>query len=214
MEEKMMNEKKPNKIIDVTFILSTLLCFGPMIYGLIMWKKLPEQMPIHFNADGNVDSWGGRWMNVILFPLLMILGNAIVHLSFNIKARKMGENVNSKLPYVFKWFMPVLCYAISFIVYSYSFGKEIDPIKIVTTICSILFIIIGNYFPKLEKWMLNIPVKDENLTWVKRTLGWAFMIAGLVSLIFSFTPAGIWVFLSAAGIVVVVLFYCASKAEQ
>ena len=210
----MMNEKKPSKIIDVTFILSTLLCFGPMIYGLIMWKKLPEQMPIHFNADGNVDSWGGRWMNVILFPLLMILGNAIVHLSFNIKARKMGENVNSKLPYVFKWFMPVLCYAISFIVYSYSFGAEIDPTKIVTTICSILFIIIGNYFPKLEKWMLNIPVKDENLTWVKRTLGWAFMIAGLVSLIFSFTPAGIWVFLSAAGIVVVVLFYCASKAEQ
>ena len=54
----MMNEKKPNKIIDVTFILSTLLCFGQMIYGLIMWKKLPEQMPIHFNADGNVDSWG------------------------------------------------------------------------------------------------------------------------------------------------------------
>ena len=209
-----MNEKKPNKIIDVTFILSTLLCFGPMIYGLIMWKKLPEQMPIHFNADGNVDSWGGRWMNVILFPLLLILGNAIVHLSFNIKARKMGENVNSKLPYVFKWIMPVLCYAISFIVYSYSFGKEIDSTKIITTICSILFIIIGNYFPKLEKWMLNIPVKDENLTWVKRTLGWAFMIAGLVSLIFSFTPAGIWVFLSAAGIVVVVLFYCASKAEQ
>ena len=209
-----MNEKKPNKIIDVTFILSTLLCFGPMIYGLIMWKKLPEQMPIHFNADGNVDSWGGRWMNVILFTLLMILGNAIVHLSFNIKARKMGENVNSKLPYVFKWFMPVLCYAISFIVYSYSLGKEIYPTKIVTTICSILFIIIGNYFPKLEKWMLNIPVKDENLTWVKRTLGWAFMIAGLVSLIFSFTPAGIWVFLAATGVVVVVVFYCASKAEQ
>lgn len=210
----MMNEKKPNKIIDVTFILSTLLCFGPMIYGLIMWKKLPEQMPIHFNADGNVDSWGGRWMNVILFPLLMILGNAIVHLSFNIKARKMGENVNSKLLYVFKWFMPVLCYAISFIVYSYSFGAEIDSTKIITTICSILFIIIGNYFPKLEKWMLNIPVKDENLTWVKRTLGWAFMIAGLVSLIFSFTPAGIWVFLGATGVVVVVVFYCASKGEQ
>ena len=210
----MMNEKKPNKIIDVTFILSTLLCFGPMIYGLIMWKKLPEQMPIHFNADGNVDSWGGRWMNVILFPLLMILGNAFVHLSFNIKARKMGENVNSKLPYVFKWFMPLLCYAISFIVYSYSFGLEIETTKIITTVCSILFIIIGNYFPKLEKWMLNITVKDENLTWVKRTLGWAFMIAGLVSLIFSFTPAGIWVFLSTAGIVVVVLFYCASKAEQ
>ena len=50
----MMNEKKPNKIIDVTFILSTLLCFGPMIFGLIMWKKLPEQMPIHFNAAGIV----------------------------------------------------------------------------------------------------------------------------------------------------------------
>ena len=58
----MMNEKKQNKIIDVTFILSTLLCFGPMIYGLIMWEKLPEQMPIHFSADGNVDSWGDRWM--------------------------------------------------------------------------------------------------------------------------------------------------------
>ena len=209
-----MNEKKQSKIIDVTFSLSTLLCFGPMIYGLIMWKKLPEQMPIHFNADGDVDTWGGRWMNVILLPLLMVLGNAFVHLSFNIKARKMGENVKSKLLFVFKWFMPVLCYAIFFIVYSYSFGIEINQTKIVTTICSILYIIIGNYFPKLEKWMLNVPVKDEKLTWVKRTLGWAFMIAGLISLIFSFTPIGIWIFLGAAGVILVMVFYCASKAEQ
>ena len=52
----MMKEMKQNKIIDVTFILSTLLCFGPMIYGLIMWKKLPEQMPIHFSADGKMDA--------------------------------------------------------------------------------------------------------------------------------------------------------------
>ena len=209
-----MNEKNQSKIIDATFILSTLLCFGLMIYGLVMWNKLPEQMPIHFNAAGEVDSWGGRWTNVFLFPLLMVLGNAVVHLSFNIKARKMGENVNSKLPFVFKWFMPVLCYAISFIFYSYSLGMEINPAKIVTIICSILFIIIGNYFPKMEKWMLNIPVKDENLTWVKRTLGWAFTLAGFVSLIFSFTPAGIWVLLSAAVVVIVVLFYCTSKAEQ
>ena len=66
----------------------------------------------------------------------------------------------------------------------------------------------------MEKWLLNIPVKDENLTWIKRTLGWAFTLAGFVSLIFSFTPAGIWVFLSAAIVVIVVLFYCTSKAEQ
>ena len=209
-----MNEKKESKIIDLTFILSTLMCFGPMIYGLIMWNKLPEQMPIHFNADGEVDRWGGRWVNVFILPIFIAIGNAVVHLSFNIKARRMGEDVNSKLVYVFKWFMPVLCYAISFIVYSYSFGLEMDSTTIITIVCSILFIVIGNYFPKMEKWMLNIPIKDENLTWVKRTLGWTFTLAGVISLLFSFTPAGIWVFLGAAFIVTIILFYCASKAEQ
>lgn len=206
------NERTHEKIIDMTYALSTILCICPMIFGIIMWNALPETMPVHFGVDGEPDGWGGRWMNVFLLPLVMAAANTIVHLSFNIKAIKAGKKIDTKFSYVFKWFCPVICLMISFLVYSYSLGFGLNASKFAIAFVSVLFIIIGNYFPKAEKWMFNIPVKEENLTWLKRVFGWGFVITGILSFVFAFTSFGVWFFLGAVLILLIVTMICARKA--
>ena len=94
-----------------------------MFFGLAVWNKLPEQIPLHFDIHGNPSGWG-------------------------------------------------------------------------------------------EKWMLSIPVKEEKITAIKRTGGFAFVGAGLVGLAFSFTKIALWVFLSSVLVVVAITFYiCAKLAE-
>lgn len=39
---------------------------GSIILLMIVWTKLPEEVPAHFNALGEVDRWGSKWELVIL----------------------------------------------------------------------------------------------------------------------------------------------------
>ena len=36
-------------------IITSLVILIPIIIGLVLWNKLPEQMPIHWDINGNVD---------------------------------------------------------------------------------------------------------------------------------------------------------------
>ena len=46
-------------------IISSLITLLPMVFGLIFWKELPEQMATHWGIDGTADGrrcrhYGGK----------------------------------------------------------------------------------------------------------------------------------------------------------
>ena len=55
-----------------TLILTTVILLLPMVIGLMMWNKLPDQVPMHWNISGEVDGWGSKGMLVFVFPLLFV----------------------------------------------------------------------------------------------------------------------------------------------
>ncbi len=40
--------------------------FGSIIFLIAVWNRLPEKVPGHFNASGEVDRWGSKWELLIL----------------------------------------------------------------------------------------------------------------------------------------------------
>ena len=50
-------------------IFSSLLVLLPLAAGLLLWNRLPEQLPMHWNAAGEIDGWGSRLMVVCAEPL-------------------------------------------------------------------------------------------------------------------------------------------------
>ena len=62
--EKTMLEKLAN-IIGITSIIAMIL------YIALNWSALPADVPIHFNAAGEVDSWGSRWL-IFFLPTIAI----------------------------------------------------------------------------------------------------------------------------------------------
>lgn len=49
---------------------------GTLIFLIAYWSRIPEQIPTHFNAAGEIDSWGGRgmiWFTVVI-TWVMYLG--------------------------------------------------------------------------------------------------------------------------------------------
>jgi len=53
-------------------ILTSLLCFIPSIFGLIIWNYLPSKLAIHFGLFG-VDGYGSKLIVVFLIPLMYFI---------------------------------------------------------------------------------------------------------------------------------------------
>ena len=56
-----------------TLIASSLALLIPVIVGLLLWDKLPDPMPSHWNIHGEVDSWSSKAFMVFGIPALMLV---------------------------------------------------------------------------------------------------------------------------------------------
>lgn len=48
--------------------ISLALCAAAALLSLVVWGDLPERMPVHWNAAGEVDRWGGRAEGAFILP--------------------------------------------------------------------------------------------------------------------------------------------------
>ncbi|MDQ0214446.1 putative membrane protein [Oikeobacillus pervagus] len=64
--------KRPKLIIPKTKgewvwdIVGFFFYFGSIIFLISVWNILPEKVPAHYNAAGEVDRWGSKWELIIL----------------------------------------------------------------------------------------------------------------------------------------------------
>ena len=55
-----------------TLIITSVIILLPMAVGLLLWDKLPEQVPFHWGINGEVDGWATKTQVVFLMPLMML----------------------------------------------------------------------------------------------------------------------------------------------
>lgn len=60
------------KIISKKEILPIALIIVAFIVGLLLYPDLPERMPSHWNAQGEVDAWSSKNFSVFFFPGLTL----------------------------------------------------------------------------------------------------------------------------------------------
>ena len=62
--------KKINlKILIITF----LTCLFPIILGVSVYDKLPDQVPIHFDINNNPNNYASKTFAVLGLPVIMSL---------------------------------------------------------------------------------------------------------------------------------------------
>ncbi|RJE88544.1 DUF1648 domain-containing protein [Paenibacillus sp. 1011MAR3C5] len=81
--------------------LSLLALAVPTIYLFMIWGDLPAEVPIHFNAAGEADGWGGKGTSLILpiIGLLLFVGLSLLRKiphHFNYPVTLTTENAEKK----------------------------------------------------------------------------------------------------------------------
>lgn len=202
------------KIDWKTLILTCLVCLLPMIFGIFLYDKLPEQMPVHFNINNEVDRYATKEFAIFGLSGIMILLQIFCCVISDVK-----ENKNDKKPkliVIAKWIIPILTIVVSFITFEISLGKSIDVRKCIMIVLGIIYIIMGNYFPKvgysqMKGKMHPMPKNEQSYRKMSRTLGYTFVIFGILmifSVILRPIFSGFIVILMISTIIFEILHFC------
>ena len=186
--------KKNLKVLIITSVILLL----PILAGLILWNQLPEQMPTHWNAAGEVDGWSGKAFAVFGLPLIMVAAQWLCMLGTAADPKK--NNHSEKVLHLVLWIIPVLSVVLHAVTYATALGHAVPMEVVMPILIGLIFTIIGNYMPKCKQnytigikipWTLD---NEENWNRTHRFAGWLWTFCGIAIMCTGFF-GGFWVFL-------------------
>ena len=183
-------------------ILTSLLVLLPLAAGLLLWNQLPEQLPMHWNAAGEIDGWGSRLMVVCAEPLFLLVIHWVCVVVCFIDPKNKGQN--RKALGLVLWICPAVSLLAGFMTLSSALGMGLRIEKLVMIFLGILFIVTGNYLPKCKQnYTIGIKVMwalddEENWTATHRFASRLWVGCGVVILLLAFLPwaaVSLWIVL-------------------
>ena len=178
------------KMYKKTLILSSLVLLIPMIVALILWNKLPDPMPTHWNIHGEVDGWGSKAITVFGLPGLMLVLQWVC--VFASMADPKHRNYHPKMMKLALWICPAIGLILSFLVYPAAMGYSVPVEVIMPLLLGVLFIIVGNWLPKCKQTYtmgIKLPwtfASEENWNATHRFGGKIWVIGGILCLLTAF----------------------------
>lgn len=183
------------KHTKLNIILPCIVLLSPMIFGMIVWNKLPESMPIHWGVNGEADRWSSKPFAVFVLPLLILAIHGIC--IFASRKDFRDKKQSPKVMGLVLWICPLLSVMANSLTYAISLGKEINVLFVVSLTMGALFVLIGNYLPKCQQnrtvgiriiWTLK---NEANWNATHRFAGKVWVIGGLLLMASSLLPYSI-----------------------
>lgn len=175
-----MEKKNINKLI-----ITVLVCLLPIILGVVLYNKLPEQMPIHFTISDTPNNYAPKNFALFGIPVIMAVVQVICMIS---AMNKLKNKEKPRIAKIMEWFIPILTVLLYIIMVGAALGSNIYVGKSVCLILGILFMIIGNYLPKMSydtaKGVIHpTPSNEKTYRKMTRIMGYSFIGIGLFLLI-------------------------------
>ena len=175
----------------LTAVLCIVISLLPLAIGLILYNKLPEQLPIHYSIEGEADAFADKMLSISLLPgicagLALIL--AIALHSFAEKSPKVFASV------LLIW--PLLSCSIQGMMLCEAFGFPVNDMTITMILMGIIFAGLGNVIPTVRPngWVgVRFPwIMDDEDAWNKtqRFTGMLMVLLGILFLIEAFAMIG------------------------
>lgn len=196
-----------------TIIITSIVTILPMLAGFVLWNKLPEKLPTHWNFEGEIDGWSGKLFAVIFLPLIMLGFHLICTIATSIDPK--NKNFNTKIFGLVLWICPVLSLLCMTATYAAALGYDVKVEFIIPLFIGVLFLIIGNYLPKCKQnytigikipWTLN---DEENWNKTHRLAGFVWILGSIVIIVGAFFEKAVvyTTFIPVAVMVIVPMIY-------
>ena len=181
------------------WLVTSLVTLLPILLGLLLWNRLPEKLPTHFGIDGAADGWSGKGFAVFGLPLMMLAFHIVILFATRLDKHNRGHN--EKVMNLVGLIFPTMSIVNSVVIYTWAMEKELNLSSLLFPLLGLLFILIGNWLPKIKQNpTLGIKIRwtlynEENWNKTHRFAGFVWVIAGVIFCLIGFVPENTLVFL-------------------
>ena len=178
-------------------IISAIITLLPMIFGFIVWDRLPENIATSFGWNGEITGYSSKMFAVVGLPVMLTFVNLICIIATSADPRR--KNINNKVFSVVIGIVPVCSLLCGICIYANALGYKISVESIMPVFVGILFFVLGFILPKCKQnytigiklpWTLH---DEENWNKTHKLAGklWVYggivmTVAGLFNLTFIF----------------------------
>lgn len=170
--------------------ITALVILIPVFAGLILWNKLPAELAIHFDANGNADNWCHKGWAIFGIPLFILA--AQLFCLFMTAHDPKKNNISEKIFSLVIWICPICSVICGIVIYTKALGISFPVFAIIQGFLGIGIMIIGNYLPK-SKQNYSIGIKlpwtlsdNENWNSTHRFAGKVWIAGGFIMVANSF----------------------------
>ena len=202
-----------------TLIFTSLTLLLPILVGLLLWDKLPEQVPSHWGINGEVDAWTNKTQAVFFMPCLMLVMHWVCILASFVDPK--SANYNQKSFLLVLWLCPAITLLISSLMYAKALGYDLKVNVIMPLLFGAMFLIIGNLLPKMrQNYTLGIKLpwtlhNEENWNKTHRFSGKVWVTGAIVILATAFLGS-FWILLGVLIVMVAlptIYSYCLHRKQ-
>lgn len=165
----------------------------PFIASIFLWNDMPDIVPIHFNAQGEADDFGPKWINAFLLPGIAVLTYLFLLIIPAIDPKKRIERTQKPIAAI-RIVISIFLVGIYTIVMMKTFNIDAKIDQFVFIGVGGLIIIVGNYMNSIKPNYfigLRTPWTLENPEVWKRTHRFSsklWIVGGLFMIISTFIP--------------------------
>ncbi len=173
-------------------IVSSIVILLPILFGLLIWKQLPDNMVSHWGGDGVADGTAPKAFMVFGMPLILLAIHWLMLLLETVLEKNNPQN--NKIVAITYGIMPALSLVVHVFIYSVALEKEWNLFALIPVLIGTLFLFIGNYLPKTTRnrttgiklhWTMG---NDENWQKTHRLGGKLWFCGGLVMMATALLP--------------------------
>lgn len=191
------------RMVIIAFIVVSFLV---VFYGIL---TLPPTIPIHFDMNGNPDSYGSKFTLLIL-PIVALLTYLGVPIIFKIDPYAKKIEPRKFVLLAIRDILVIFFSVVSIVAVLGAQRGYLFP-NLMAALVSALLMVIGNYMPRLpHNWFVGIRtpwtlVSEHVWRRTHRVFGVAFFLLGLLMLVFSFISIEIWLWIMISGIILITI---------
>ncbi len=163
-----------------------------MLVGILLWKRLPQEMALHFDGSGEANGWSSKWFTVFGLPMFLFIVNILCTVGCAHDPRRIGYKAGcpEKMMKIIYWICPVVSWICAVTVYGYALGFSQESFaRYIPVFVGLLLVVIGNYLPKVsQNYFVGIKLPwtfedEENWNKTHRLGGRVWVVGGILMML-------------------------------
>ncbi len=176
-----------------------------LLVPVFLWDQMPDQVPVHWNINGEVDRYGSKAESLLIIPAISLVLSVLLWVLPAIDPKNKVNTFSNTLRLV-HLALVVSFFAMSLVLAAASMKEGFDVTRAILIVVLMMFLVLGNFFGKLRpNYFVGIrtPWTLENgEVWIKtHRFAGKLWVAGSVLMMIavlavSDTKIRFWIFIS------------------